>query len=77
MINKMERKEVDSSNINSVGYSEEKELLEIEFNTGKVYQYEGIEPKLASDLISAESVGKFFHEHIKKGFKGVAVEEEE
>ena len=60
----MERQEVDSSNINSIGYDEEDEILEIEFRGG-VYQYEGVPGYIYNDLMNAGSIGKFFNEEIK------------
>ena len=35
----MERKNVVSSNIKSIGYDESAMVLEVEFNNGAVYQY--------------------------------------
>ncbi|MBA7540511.1 hypothetical protein ES705_32810 [subsurface metagenome] len=35
----MKRKQVESSNLASVGYDADKKILEIEFNHGGVYQY--------------------------------------
>lgn len=64
--NQMERKQVKSSNIKSIGYDEEKKLLQIEFrNTGSLYEYSNIEKSMYEELMSAPSVGSYFIKKIK------------
>ena len=60
----MERQEVDSSNIDAVGYDETTQTLEIEFRNG-VYQYEDVPEDVYEDLMGAVSIGGFFHECIR------------
>ncbi len=61
----MERVYVSSRDIRSVGYDPATSTLEIEFNSGGVYQYEGV-PELVHDaLMSAGSKGSYFHADIK------------
>ena len=60
----MERQEVDSSNIDAIGYDEVTETLEIEFRIG-VYQYKNVPEYMYNDLMNADSIGRFFHENIK------------
>jgi len=62
----MERKYVDSSNLKSVGYSPADETLEIEFNSGSVYQYFLVPKNLYDGLMNASSHGKYFDQYIKK-----------
>lgn len=69
----MERKEVTSSNIASVGYDATTQTLEVEFTSGKVYQYANVPAKTHSELMSADSVGSFFAANIKKRFAGALV----
>lgn len=38
----MERREIESEPIRSIGYDARAEILEIEFRTGRVYRYEGV-----------------------------------
>jgi preprotein translocase subunit SecB len=61
----MQRKSVKSSNIASVGYDAARNVLEIEFKTGGVFHYAGVSQKQYDSLIASESVGKFFHGHIR------------
>lgn len=67
----MEWTAVESSQIGEVGYDAETETLGIRFKPqGKYpaseYHYSNVGPLLHAELLSAESVGKFFGEHIKK-----------
>lgn len=61
----MERVQVSSSNIASVGYDDKTSTLEIEFNSGHVYQYFDIPITMYEGLLSAGSVGRYFNETIK------------
>ena len=61
----MERKKVISSNLKSVGYDENLQVLEIEFHGGRVYQYMNVPIQLCNNLMNAPSHGKFFHRFIR------------
>ena len=67
----MERKPVESSNIKSIGYNPDNQVLEVEFTSGTVYQYDDVPPELYADFESAPSVGRFFHQNIKSVYTGV------
>ena len=64
----MEREPVTSSNIRSVGYDPETSTLEVEFNSGTVYQYAGVPQHEYDGLMSGGSVGTYFNAHIKNSF---------
>ena len=59
----MERQKVKSSNIAEVGY--EHGTLQVKFNNGGVFNYEGVEPKQYAAMMEADSIGKFLHSNIK------------
>lgn len=61
----MKRTPVKSSNIKSIGYDSSKRLLEIEFNSGAVYQYHPIMEQIYNEMKSAPSVGTYFHTKIR------------
>lgn len=61
----MKRKSVSSSNIAAVGYDEENEVLEIEFNHGGVYQYFEVPQEDYDSLMSASSHGSYFYHKIR------------
>ncbi len=75
--NIMKREKVTSSNIESIGYDEEKEILEIEFINGSVYRYNNFPEIKFSSMIRSNSIGSYFHKVIKGNFKGYKVENEE
>lgn len=63
----MVTKSVTSSNISRIGYDGDDML--IMFNSGVAYHYKDV-PKIVYELAAeAESVGQFFHRHIKGQFK--------
>jgi hypothetical protein len=64
----MNRTEISSSNIKSVGYDKQTRILEVEFNNNQVYQYYDVEDRVFSELMSAESKGKYFYENIRKNY---------
>lgn len=61
----MKRKSVKSSNIVSIGYMIEPQILEVEFNSGAVYYYKDVGPIEVLELIFADSVGSYFARNIK------------
>jgi hypothetical protein len=56
---------VCSSMAAQVGYDAEREILQIEFNSGAVYQYAEVDPHTWEDLQSSDSIGSFYNEEIK------------
>lgn len=59
------RQKVDSSQIESIGYTAETQKLEVEFKTGSIYEYSNVEAETHEAMIKADSVGKFFGQTIK------------
>lgn len=64
----MDRKAVNSSNIQSVGYDPNRKVLEVEFKNGGVYQYDGVPQDMADAFVGAESLGRFLQTRIKPAF---------
>jgi hypothetical protein len=62
------REPVVSSAIRSVGYDPERCVLEIEFNSGSVYQYFGVPPDTHRQLMDAASRGKYFEQFVRDVF---------
>lgn len=71
----MEREAVESSNIRSVGYDEGTQALEVEFSSGTVYRYTGVPMSVHMDLVTSESVGKYFNANVKSAYPFTRVEE--
>lgn len=63
----MNRVQVLSSNLASVGYNAQTQTLEIEFLSGTIYQYFNVPESIYSGLMSASSHGRYFDAYIKKG----------
>jgi hypothetical protein len=57
-----------------VGYDEDREILQIEFNSGAVYQYAHVEPELWEDLQSTDSIGSFYNHEIKGYYRSERIE---
>jgi hypothetical protein len=62
----MDRIPVSSSNLRSIGYDSNEEILEIEFHSGGIYQYFGVPLSRYEGLINASSKGSYFDGYIKK-----------
>jgi hypothetical protein len=69
----MKRVPVKSSNILSIGYDEENQLLEIEFNTHRVYRYSSVPPHVYAGLMQSESHGKYFLTYINSAYAYIEV----
>jgi hypothetical protein len=67
----MERVTVSSSNIQSIGYDADSLTLEIEFNNGAIYQYQGVPPTEFDAFMNSGSKGRYFHANIKNQFPSV------
>ena len=65
----MQRQPVDSSNLRSVGYDAEQQILEIEFKSGSVYQYFNVPATVYEALMSASSKGTYHSQWIKYSYR--------
>lgn len=66
----MKRLFVESSNICSIGYDGNQSVLQVEFNNGSIYNYYNVPKRIYSELINAESYGRYLDKHVKKaGFR--------
>jgi hypothetical protein len=57
-----------------VGYDYDREILQIEFNNGSVYQYAEVEPETWEDLQSTDSLGSFYNQEIKGYYPSQRIE---
>lgn len=60
---------VKSSNIHSVGYDSKQMILQIQFLNGGVYEYYGVPENIFTQLMKAESKGKFAIRHIFNSYR--------
>lgn len=71
----MRRSRVVSRAIVSVGYDAATNVLEVEFaDDGGVYQYFAVPASVAAAMLQAESIGRFFGEHVKPRYRAVWIE---
>ena len=65
----MDRQAVKSSNLHSVGYHADRQLLEIEFNGGEVYEYYQVPSETYESLMKADSKGRYHHQNIRNMYE--------
>jgi hypothetical protein len=71
----MIRQLVNSSAVRSVGYDRRSRILEVEFVSGEVYRYLGVERMVHGALLRSDSLGRFVNERIKPRYPSVHVGE--
>lgn len=64
----MKRVPVNSTNILSVGYDENSQMLEVEFNTKRIYRFSNVPAHVYSGLMRSKSHGKYFLTHITNNY---------
>jgi hypothetical protein len=69
----MRRKRVDSSAIAAIGYDDRLNVLEVEFTTGRIYDYFLVPPSVHDALIHADSIGQYFNQTVKPNYRGILV----
>ena len=65
----MERQSVSSSNLASIGYDAENEILEVEFKHGGIYQYFDVPENVYDELMNADSHGIYFSSNIRNVYE--------
>lgn len=68
----MHRVPVESSSIDSVGF--EKNVLEVRFRNGGLYQYFDVPETVLASLMRAESKGRFFNQQIRGRYPAARLE---
>ena len=59
---------VSSSMAATIAYDSHEQTLQIEFKSGAVYEYSGVDEETWEDFYSADSVGSFYNQQIKGRF---------
>lgn len=65
----MERENVNSEMMISLGYEDSTSTLEIEFKRGEVWQYYDVPESVFQEMKVAESKGRFWHLNIKGQYR--------
>jgi hypothetical protein len=66
MINKIA---VESSNIASIGYSEEENTCEVSFKNGSTYRAKGLDKAAYDEFLSSKSKGSHFATKLRNNYK--------
>ena len=69
----MRRKRVDSSAIAAIGYDDRLNVIEVEFTTGRIYDYFMVPPFIHDELIHADSICRYFNRTVKPKYRGILV----
>lgn len=64
---------VQSSSVGEIGYNPVEQKLEVQFRSGKVYQYFGVPQTAFLAFIASESEGRFFNEQIRDVYQHVQI----
>lgn len=62
----MQRVQVTSADLRSIGYDAAERVLEVEFVSGAVYEYYDVPHQVWEGLRTAQSHGRYFNEHIRR-----------
>ena len=66
----MKREPVESTAIKSIGYNEDKQILEVEIlDTGRVYKYFNVPLEEYMDFLDAKSLGEYYNRVIKEKYE--------
>ena len=65
----MKRDLVTSSNIAEVGYDPNNRIIEVQFNTGAIYQYFDVPQQVYDELMGASSKGGYVNSNIKGKYR--------
>jgi KTSC domain-containing protein len=63
------RTPVNSSALVSVGYDHDRLVLETELTSGAVYQYLDVPESVFLELMSADSLGKYYNKNIRNNYR--------
>jgi len=65
----MDMMPIQSSHIVEIGYDANTSVLRLHFNSGGIYEYDGVELNEFVGLSEASSIGGHFHKYIKPHHK--------
>jgi len=73
----MQRQAVESTTMRAIGYDRTEQVLEVEFQSGAVYQYLDVPPAIYKELLEAESKGQYFNSEIRDAYEFLRVDRRE
>lgn len=72
----IERQQVDSTSIESIGFNARLKMLEVRFRSGATYRYLDVPPSVFAAFMKAESKGRFFTQQIRGRYEFKRLEKE-
>ena len=66
IVRKIRMEQVTSTNIDSVEYDKDLEILTVKFLGGGTFEYENVPIEIYEDLLNADSIGSFFYWNIRE-----------
>lgn len=64
----MQLETVSSRALHAIGYDAERRILEVIFNTGRIYQFVNVPSEEYERLRTAESKGEYFNANIRNAY---------
>lgn len=61
----MKKQEVESTVIHALGHTR---VLELEFESGRVYQYFDVPESIYTEMLNSDSKGRYFNQNIRDKF---------
>ena len=71
----MTRTKVTADTLRSIGYDPDSELLELEFTTGDIYDYQKVKPYLYMGLMSSNAKDAYFTQYIRDNYEVEKIKE--
>ena len=70
---------LSSSQISGIAYDDTKQILAVQFQTGAIYEYMGVDRSVYESFLVAPSAGRFLNQHIKGiySYRKIATEDDE
>ena len=68
---------VKSSVIAAIHYNPKTQVLEVQFNAGRTYDYLHVPPEIYHALLTADSIGTYFNEVIRPKYRAVLVKDQD
>ena len=64
----MPRVDLESTSLSAATYQEQSASLELEFQRGAVYRYNGVPAQVYQEFLQSESKGRYFNQRIRNHF---------
>lgn len=61
----MDMQNVESSNVESVGYDPDTQEMHVRYRNGQLYKYEGVPEEVHQTVIGSDSIGTELHRSVK------------